>query len=347
MSHPYSKLPDRAFWSRSMAKSEDNSALMLGLDDGFVIRPSDRLVSAGSCFAQHLARLLPTRGFNYWVTETGPSDRQFGVYSARYGNVYTVRQLLQLFERAYGLLEPVDVAWHMGDCLIDPFRPGVEPTGFADLQALLADRMTHLAAVRNMFEQCDVFVFTLGLTEAWIAEADGAVFPLAPGVRGSPPPSQAYRHHNFTVQEMASDMQRFVANVRLINPGFRLVLSVSPVPMAATYEGRHVLVSNGYTKAALRVVADMATQGDAMASYFPSFEAVAGHQTCGRYYEADRRHITAEGVRMAADLFAKLYLSDRPMDDASMQKTVPSTPTQIPPDAWHEEWCEDNLLDAP
>ena len=34
----------------------------------------------------------------------------------------------------------------------------------------------------SAFRDLDVFVFTLGLTEAWVAKADGAVFPLAPGV---------------------------------------------------------------------------------------------------------------------------------------------------------------------
>ena len=37
-------------------------------------------------------------------------------------------------------------------------------------------------AVREMFERLDVFVFTLGLTEAWRSRIDGAVYPLAPDV---------------------------------------------------------------------------------------------------------------------------------------------------------------------
>ena len=35
-------------------------------------------------------------------------------------------------------------------------------------------RADHLAAVRSMFEQLEVFLFTLGLTEAWCAAEDGA-----------------------------------------------------------------------------------------------------------------------------------------------------------------------------
>jgi len=343
MAHPYSSLPDSAFWSRSVTESAASQVLALSQEDCFTIAPSERLASAGSCFAQHLARLLPGCGFNYLVTETGPADRQFGVYPARFGNLYTVRQLLQLFERAYGLFEPTDRAWTSGDVLVDPFRPGVENPGFADLDALLADRGAHFAAVRRMFEQCDVFVFTMGLTEAWVSDIDGAVFPLAPGVRGVPPQPSGYRHRNFTVPEMVGDMQRFVTHLRLLNPGVKLVLSVSPVPMAATYERRGVLVSNGYTKAALRVVADMVVHGDERVAYFPSYEAIAGHQAAGRYYEPDRRHISAEGVREVVDLFTRSYLARGESAPPLAAERPPSQPSQ---NVWDDLWCEDDMLNA-
>src|SRR5205807_6284661 len=107
----------------------------------------------------------------------------FGVFPARFGNIYTVRQLLQLFQRAYGLFEPTDSEWLSIDAgHIDPFRPRIQQAGFKTVGDLRADRDNHLQAVRQMFEQCDVFIFTLGLTEGWEAMADGAVFPLAPGV---------------------------------------------------------------------------------------------------------------------------------------------------------------------
>ena len=45
-----------------------------------------------------------------------------------------------------------------------------------------------------MFEQSEIFIFTLGLTEAWRSKKDGAVFPLAPGVSaGSFDPAEASR----------------------------------------------------------------------------------------------------------------------------------------------------------
>lgn len=347
MSHPYSDLPDTAFWSRTAGVAGFDMMQTPAPTDGFLIHTTDRIVSAGSCFAQHLARQLPTRGFNYLVTETGPADRQFGVYPARFGNIYTVRQLLQLFERAYGLFEPREQVWRWSGAFVDPFRPNVEPQGFATLDDLLADCVSHLAAVRRMFEQCDVFVFTLGMTEAWVSDADGAVFPLAPGVHGEPEGESNCRFHNFSVPEMVDDLRRLVGNLRTLNPSVKVVLSVSPVSIAATYEPRHVLVSNSYTKAALRVVADMMTREDDLTTYFPSYECVAGHHTMGRYYQADMRHVTAEGVRDVVDYFTRLYLAQGPAAAKPAHGSPVAQTTRSERDQWYEVWCDEEQLTAP
>ena len=102
-----------------------------------------------------------------------------GLFPARFGNIYTARQLLQLFERAYGICDPADKFWTTkGGRFIDPFRPRVQTGGFPTAESLLGDRNRHFRAVRDMFEQSDIFVFTLGLTEAWASKSDGMIFPL-------------------------------------------------------------------------------------------------------------------------------------------------------------------------
>jgi hypothetical protein len=179
--HPYRTLPDYNFWKRSIA------------DAKFRVSPTDRVATAGSCFAQHIARYLSNSGFNYFVTEPGhpmlarPILERFGygVFTARYGNIYTSRQLIQLLQRAYGLFSPVDDVWLRSDgrC-IDPYRPQIQPDGFASIREFHADRQQHFNAIRHAIENLDVFVFTLGLTETWLNLSDGAVYPLCPGVAG-------------------------------------------------------------------------------------------------------------------------------------------------------------------
>jgi len=67
---------------------------------------------------------------------------------------------------------------------VDPFRPRIEPDGYATAEEMRADREKHLAAVRHMIETMDVFVFTFGHTETWRHKKDGAILQLAPGVAG-------------------------------------------------------------------------------------------------------------------------------------------------------------------
>ena len=61
LQNPYQALPQRAYWRPAVA---DVGAF--GLTElwtpKFRILPKDRIVTAGSCFAQHIGRALAARG---------------------------------------------------------------------------------------------------------------------------------------------------------------------------------------------------------------------------------------------------------------------------------------------
>ncbi len=203
--HPYRSLPASNFWSRAVATPGAHEVdPMTGAP--FMITQADQVGTMGSCFAQHLSRFLQRSGLNYFVPEGGEQDQGYGVFSARYGNVYTVRQAVQLFDRAYGAFAPLDEAWRSGDRWVDPFRPQVEPRGFATQTDVLADRERHLAAVRKVFEESSVLVFTLGLTEGWRDRRDGAMYPVVPGASGGEFNPDRHEFVNFTAAEVTEDL---------------------------------------------------------------------------------------------------------------------------------------------
>ena len=315
MDNPYAGKPDASFWKRSVAGRSATEVDPV-VKPRFIIGRTDKIATAGSCFAQHISRTLARLGFGYFVPEDKPAfgfcrDENYGTYSARYGNVYTVRQLWQLFQRAYGLFDPADVAWPGVDGgFVDPFRPRIQTGGYASEAELLADREAHLAGVRSVFEDCDVLVFTLGLTEGWEARADGAVFPLVPGVVADGVDGDAYAFHNFTVAEMDADLTRFLKALRQVNPSVRVMLTVSPVALVATYEDRHVLTSTVYSKSALRVVAQMAADAHAFVDYFPSYEMITGPHARGAFWADDLREVRPEGVDYVMSRFAAHYLRE-------------------------------------
>lgn len=330
-SHPYQGIGDHQFWSRAVTWAPPG-ALDPVVRTRFGVGPDDRVGTMGSCFAQHLSRHLARSGLHYFVAEQAPEAmgdvdaqaRQYGVFSARYGNVYTVAQALQLFERAYGHFTPAELPWARGEVLVDPFRPLVEPDGFPDAGELEEDRARHLAATRSVFEESDVFVFTLGLTEAWRSRADGAVFATAPGVNGGEWDPERYEFVNFGVDEVRGGLFALCESIRSVNPDVRILLTVSPVPLIATYEDRHVLVSTTASKAVLRVAADEAHRRFDFVDYFPSFELISAATTPRNHYAADLREVEELGVAHVMRSFTRHYVEGLPWVAAPSAPIAPA-----------------------
>ncbi|MGR3610650.1 MAG: GSCFA domain-containing protein [Sulfitobacter sp.] len=312
---PYSSLGNHCFWSRTHhnVPMADVDPVVKG---GFKLTPDMKIATAGSCFAQHIARHLQGQGYNYHVTEKlhsviDPAVARafgYGVFSARYGNLYTARQLLQLAQRAYGTFTPKESIWDVEGGYVDPFRPNIQPTPFASRQEFEEAQQIHFAAVREMIETADLFVFTFGLTESWVSKEDGAVFPLCPGVAGGEFDDDKHAFHNFSVDEIVSDFEAFAALMRERNPNVKFLMTVSPVPLIATArEDQSVITATSYSKAVLRVAVEQLTNTLSDAFYFPSYEVITGNYNRGAYYGADLREVEMTGVDHVMKLFMKHY----------------------------------------
>ncbi len=313
---PYSGLPDYQFWKKEAAINRPETFDPVA-EPPFKICPEDAVVTAGSCFAQHVAHHLSQSGFNHFITETAhpmfPKSTQtlfnYGMFAARYGNIYTARQLKQLLQRAYENFEPITISWagKDGKSVVDPFRPQIQPGGFVSEAELQADQTYHFASIRKAIEQMKVFVFTLGLTECWIDKHSGAVYPVAPGIAGGIYDPETVEFYNFNQQETVEDLLFALNFIREKNPDVKFVLTVSPVPLNATKEDRHVFVSSTWSKAVLRVAAEEATQHIDQCVYFPSFEIITSPFSRGQYFAPDCRSVTDMGVRHVMHLFIKHF----------------------------------------
>lgn len=316
--NPYASGQDYQFWRRAVSRTEAHLVDPV-THPKFTLTRSDKIATAGSCFAQHISKRLGALGFNYYVPEAGEGldaeDRaraQYGVFSARYGNLYTVHQLNQLFREAMHGEKKQEAAWLRDDGrYVDPFRPTVAPEGYASQEDVINARQEHLGHVRKVFEEADIFVFTLGLTEAWRSQEDGAVFPLAPGVAGGAFDESRHEFHNFTIDETRAELAAFLDGLQTVNPGVRVLLTVSPVPLIATYEDRHVLVSTTYSKSVLRVAAQSVCDGSDTVDYFPSYEIITGSPTGGMYFEEDSREVNSIGVAHAMRSFVAAYTDEQ------------------------------------
>ncbi|NPU12430.1 GSCFA domain-containing protein [Bradyrhizobium sp. 83002] len=312
MSCPYTTLPASSFWRQAVAE-RSTSELDPHLTARLRFGPDQRIASAGSCFAQHISRALKARGYNYYVTETAPgylSPEQeerfgYGIFSARYGNIYSTLQLLQLLQRAFGGFQPADQFWTDPDGRVfDLLRPRITPKGFVSMIEAEADLKQHLRAVRKLIETADVFIFTLGLTESWVSKLDGTVYPTCPGCGSAGDYDDArYAFHNLSVTETTGYLAEAINLMSAANPRLQIILTVSPVPLAATMESRHVMQATTYSKSVLRVAAEEMVRRYDNVHYFASYEIITNARNAGAYFADDARSVTPEGVARAMNLF--------------------------------------------
>jgi hypothetical protein len=351
---PYSNRGASAFWRTGVAAADGAVPPNL-YKKRWEIAANCRIATAGSCFAQHIGRELKQRGFQVLDCEPPPESlddadrRNFGycVYSARYGNIYTVRQLLQLAREVTGEIAPGDIVWNNDEGrFFDALRPSVEPEGLDSPEEVAIHRAQHLRRVCVMLEQMDLFVFTLGLTEAWANKLTGTVYPTAPGTLCGNY-SDDYEFVNFSTREVIQDFSSFKEIVEQIRGGrsTRYLLTVSPVPLTATATNQHVMVASSYSKSVLRAAAGEITAMYREVDYFPSYEIVTNPWSSHGFFESNLRSVSKEGVQRVMATFFSEHGSNRTSADVA-----PSTLSKDRPDALpvrdDASICEEALLEA-
>jgi hypothetical protein len=222
----------------------------------------------------------------------------FELYSCRYGNVYTVRQLVQLFRESFGYKDPAEKIWERGGRFFDAQRPGIDPVGLDSREDVVLMREDHLRRVRQMFLDLDVFIFTMGLTESWELNGDDTVFPSAPGAIAGTFDPVRYKWVNFSYESVYGDLVWFWDSLKSINPGARLLLTVSPVPMTATASRDHILVANGVSKSVLRAAAGAFADRHEDVGYFPSYEIITSAASRGIFFDPNMRTVNSFGIEV-------------------------------------------------
>lgn len=359
MISPYDTLPPRAFWRSGVVAEVSETVDPRQAPQGlylpkFAITKDTAIMTAGSCFAQHVHRNLHERD---WAVLDFENPRHnfrrdvmtrfgYGMYSARYGNIYSVRQMVQLLHEAYGLKTPHAPVWQRPDGkYVDAQRPAIEPDGYDSPELVQDARAHHLRILRKTFESAELLIFTLGLTETWRHEPTGTVYPTAPGVIAAPDqPSDGphdISYQNDGHRAVLADLRALNDFGKSRNPNFKLLLTVSPVPLTATASGHHVLPATTYSKAVLRAAAGEFARAHDTVDYFPSFEVITNAATRGRFFEANQRSVTSRGVKAAMNMFFQAH--GAAVDGPAPQPRITASLTD---DGDNAVQCEEALLDA-
>jgi hypothetical protein len=355
--NPYEKLPEKAFWKLAVAQKS-----MFDIDDlwepKFDIAPGDKVVSFGSCFARHIGAALTDRGYNWHITERAPSlfsdeeARRFNyhIFSARTGNIYTASLLKQWTQWALEDSTPPGECWEKGHRIYDPFRVRIEPNGFASEKEMTQSRRQTIRSFKTGIVEADYFVFTLGLTESWINIDGGYEYPLCPGTVVGEFDERKHQFVNQQFNRILNELLETINLMRKANPLLKFILTVSPVPLAATKSQRHVLLATLASKSILIAVADQLSTEISCVDYFPAYELINSPVFKGIFFEPNQRSVTPHGVNIVMDSFFKAMknkfgsgnrkIAEKQM--AAISKAPEDFDLSLPDD----DYCDEALLGA-
>lgn len=307
--HPYTDLPSHSFWKTAVAELEPRS-INIHWYPKFKYAKTDKIITAGSCFAQHISRSLREHGFTWIDAEPAPAGMPisehagngYGIFSFRTGNIYTAGLLKQWIFWALGKVPQSNEVFQEGSRFYDPFRPTITEAGFDSADALLESRAHSLKRIQQAVSSADLFIFTLGLTEAWL-NSDGTIYAMCPGTAHGTFSPEQHRFHNFSEPEIERDLTETFDALRAINPTIRFLLTVSPVPLTATASGQHVITATTHSKSVLRSVAGRLADARDDTDYFPSYELITSPAFKGMWFEKNMRTVLAEGVAFVMNQF--------------------------------------------
>jgi hypothetical protein len=248
------------------------------------ITPHTRITAFGSCFAANISAWLARR--NYQVLN---KSEQSGAYVIRMGEgmVHTP-SIRQQFEWALEGRKPEVELWH----------------GY-DASAFGYDESVRLET-RELFLSTDLFILTLGLSEVWYHKKTGDVFWRAIPKDKFDPVTHGFR--TIGVTENADNIQAIIRMIRTHVPDAKVIVTLSPIPLVATFRDNACTSSNAVSKASLRMAIDTVMNSDEFRDvlyYWPSYEIVMDG-FLGKWMP-DRRHVKKPILNFIMSLFEQIW----------------------------------------
>jgi GSCFA family len=281
------------------------------IEPKFKLRPQDKFYAIGSCFARGIEHMLVQRRIAVEsvapeFVNLQPVNKE--VTGLGFTNKYNTFSMLNELRWA---LDPEAV--FPADSIVQVtestwFDPHITPTlELAGLQETL-DRRAMMQTVSKRIANCRAVIITLGLVEVW-RDCEMDVYTNSTPARSvlKTQPKRYEFHLTSFAQNWANLEAIHALLTRYCHPEVRIVITVSPVPLMATFSKMDVVVANTYGKSLLRAVAQEWAAAHVNVDYFPSYEIVQNSNRPA-VWERDLRHVTGAGVQHIMELFLQEYL---------------------------------------
>lgn len=269
--HPVHRFESWQVWPGSYDNPPTDGNFPDPGSDGLAIDRRTPIASMGSCFAREIRRRLLQRGYRYITEETHHPAAVHA--SAAWERLYNTFSMRQVFEYTFEEWRP-DLRWWLAPrsgVVQDPYRRIIK---YDTLDDAASDFRRHVTHSRRALTRARLLILTLGLTEIWEDRVDGAVIclPSGPYVNEGGDMSR-YRFRVSRYGENLRNLERIHALMGRHNPDCRLLVTVSPVHLWATFRGDADAISASCnSKSTLRAAADEFAASHENVTYFPAYE---------------------------------------------------------------------------
>jgi tetratricopeptide (TPR) repeat protein len=259
---------------------KDHIAVNLGGENKFISKDT-RFFTMGSCFARNLSRCL---------NDSGHASHH------------------------------MEIAEHINTTFAN--RVFVDWLANTEMDKATSERIEELLPpdwskekTLQIIAQSNAFILTLGVAPAFFNRATGGFVLPRPSALNSRALAEKYLYRMTSVQENVENVLHVIRYVRSISPVIKIIVTVSPVPLQASFEYESAVQADCLSKSTMRLVAQEVVYNSNIADifYWPSFEIFrwAGSNS-SNYFGADDGaawHVSEEKVAGTIQAFIEMFAS--------------------------------------
>ena len=277
---------------------ELNTELWPQVSPTFRLRQGETVFTIGSCFARNIETNLAALGCKVPMLDFRlPAEEFDGSPNSAMNRFHppAFRQCLEWAARIHD--RDGQVAWT--DCEPLAFDLGEDrwfdmdmaPTALPVPKARFLERRQHIYDIFSSAFRADCLMMTPGMIEAWCDLQTGLYTYGPPYERTMLRIAERWALEVLSYQRCLEDLLATIDVVRARNPGVKVLITTSPVPLGTTFTGRDITIANAHSKAVLRAVCDAVVLERDRVDYFPSYE-MATLSNPERVWKADRLHVS-------------------------------------------------------
>jgi hypothetical protein len=284
----------------------NHAPLRIHHEPKFLISNESAFFCIGSCFARNIEEHLIYRGRKVLSKRLIAPKHEAPARPNGMVNKFTSMSILNELRWVAdkpvvdeGLFEETASGWH--DLQL---APGIAPVS---LERAIERRHYLIDTYFSRVAEASVIIITLGLNEVWLDKRSGCYLNCAPSYTSTRRDEGRYSLVVTDVAQNLEELEGIRAMLKLLNREVKMIVTVSPVPMGATFTGVDVAIANTRSKSVLRVAAEQFSQAHDDVDYFPSYDIVTLAPR-SEAYGADCLHVTDAVVGMIMTMFLASYV---------------------------------------